>query len=75
VVNARAVGSFRLRLHLRADATDWLPEPGETTLLDGALALTIERAGAAVPALSLALVLIDPIGREAEPLMVDAVPV
>jgi hypothetical protein len=74
VANARAVGTFRVRLNLKTDAGDWVPEPGETTLVAGALALTIERAGA-VPALGVALVLIDPIGREAEPLLLDATPV
>ena len=74
VASVRAVGPFRVRLHLRSDAGDWLPEPGETALLDGALALTIERAAIAIPALSLALVLVDPIGREATPLMLDATP-
>lgn len=76
VASTRAVGSFRVRLYLKVDAGDWLPERGETPLLNGALALPpIERAGAVVPTLSLALVLIDPIGREADPLMFDAVPV
>jgi hypothetical protein len=39
------------------------------------LALTIERAAVAVPALSVALVLVDPIDREATPLMIEATPV
>jgi hypothetical protein len=76
VAHARAVGPFRVRLHLQVDGGDWTPEPGDMALTSGALALPpIDRPGAAVPALSVALVLVDPIGREAEPLMFDAVPV
>jgi len=72
VAAARAVGMYRLRLHLQVDGDDWSAETDEAELADGALALTIERMGAAVPALRLALVLVDPIGREAAPLIVDA---
>lgn len=72
VAHARAVGSFRVRLHLQLDGGDWTPEPGDTALTGGALALVIERVGAAVPALGVALVLIDPVGRESAALMLDA---
>jgi hypothetical protein len=76
VAHARAVGPFRVRLHLQVDGGDWTPELGDMALTGGALALlTIDRPGARVPALSVALVLVDPIGREADPLMFDAVPV
>ncbi|MDP1898971.1 MAG: hypothetical protein Q8K96_00770 [Rubrivivax sp.] len=76
VAHARAVGPFRVRLHLQVDGGNWTPEPGDTALTGGALALPpIDRPGAAVPALGVALVLVDPIGREADPLIFDAVPV
>jgi hypothetical protein len=71
LVNPRAVGSFRLRVSLQRDAGDWVPEQGETALVNGGLALTVEHPGP-VPALSVALMLVDPIGREAAPLKVDA---
>jgi len=73
LASARAVGGFRLRLHLQADGGDWTAESDESVLSAGALTLTIERAGAAVPSLRVALVLVDPTGREAAPLMLDAV--
>jgi len=75
VAHARAVGPFRVRLHLQVDGGDWTPVPGDTALTGGALALPIDGAGAAVPSVSMALLLVDPIGREADPLMFDAVPV
>jgi len=75
VVSARAVGSYRVRLHLQLDGGDWAAEAGEAELVDGALTLDIERAGVVVPLLSVALVLVDPIGREAAPLMLDALEV
>lgn len=76
VAHVRAVGPFRVRLHLQVDGGDWAPEPGDTALIGGAMALAppIERAGAAVPALRLALVLIDPIGRESAALRLEATP-
>lgn len=72
VASVRAVGKFRLRLHLQADGGDWVAVADESDLAAGTLALVIERVGAAVPALRLALVLVDPIGREAPPLLLDA---
>lgn len=76
VTHARAVGPFRVRLHLQVDGGDWTPEPGDTALIDGTVVLsTIDRLGVAVPALNVVLVLVDPIGREADPLMIEAVSV
>lgn len=74
VAHVRAVSPFRVRLHLQVDGGDWTPEPGDTPLTAGAMALVppIERAAAAPPALRLALVLIDPAGRESAALMLDA---
>jgi hypothetical protein len=75
LVHARAVGGFRVRVHLQVDGGDWTPQPADAPLSGGALALPIDGAGAAVPALGVALVLADPIGRESAPLMLEATPV
>ena len=74
VAHVRAMAPFRVRLHLQVDGGDWTSEPGVTPLTAGAMALVppIERAAAALPALRLALVLIDPAGRESAALMLDA---
>ena len=74
LVSARAVGPFKLRLSLQADAGDWVPKKEEWTLTNGAVTLAIDDAGD-VPSLRIALMLVDPIGREAAPLKVDAITV
>ena len=71
-VSSKAVGSFGVRLHLQLDGGDWIPEGGESALVDGRLTLILERAAPAVPMVGVALVLIDPIGREAKPLLLVA---
>lgn len=68
----KAVGSFGVRLHLQLDGGDWQPEVKEGVLVDGALTLTLERAAPASPVIGVAVVLIDPIGRAAEPVLLVA---
>ncbi|WP_457446373.1 hypothetical protein [Roseateles sp. P5_E4] len=78
VAHPRAVGGFRVQVHLKLDDGDWAPEAAAVPLDSGALDLVIERAVPAVPpvpALQLALVLVDPVGREAPLLRVTATPV
>jgi hypothetical protein len=72
VVSTRAVGAFKLRIYLKINDGEWVPEPGETQLIGNSLEIAIERASAIVPTLSISLVVMDPIGREADPLMLDA---
>ncbi len=75
LAHPRAVGGFAVNLHLKLDDGDWVPEPDPVPLDSGALDLVIERAAPAVPALQVALVLVDPVGREAPQLRMIATPV
>ncbi|MGM9480622.1 hypothetical protein ACS5PN_05445 [Roseateles sp. NT4] len=78
VAHPRAVGGFTVQLHLKLDDGNWTPEADPVALESGALDLVIERAEPAVPpvpVLQLALVLVDPVGREAPPLRMEATPV
>ncbi|MGQ3051129.1 MAG: hypothetical protein ACT6S0_05040, partial [Roseateles sp.] len=74
VASPRAVGGFAVRLHLKLNGGDWAPEPEVLVLNNGALDLAIERGPLAPPAVELALVLVDPAGREAPPLRIGATP-
>lgn len=62
VAHVRAVGRYRVALHLQIDDGDFVPELAPLPFEDGALAFSVARAGA-VPAVHIALVLTDPVGR------------
>lgn len=75
VAHPRAVGEFTVLVHLKLDDGDWTPEADPVVLSGGALDLIIERSAPVVPAVQLALVLVDPVGREAPQLRIVATPV
>ena len=78
IVSPRAVGGLTVQLHLMLDNGDWTPEPNPVAIDSGALDLVIERAALVVPGvpvLQVALVLRDPIGRDAPAVTIVATPV
>ena len=71
VAHPRAVGRYSVAIHLQIDDGDFEPEPSPLPFEDGALAFSTERAGP-VPTVRFALVVTDPLGRSAAPLVVTA---
>lgn len=71
VAHARAVGRYRMAVHLRIDGGDFAPTAPALAFENGEMAFTQTRAGN-VPVIRLALVLTDPLGREGSPLFLDA---
>jgi hypothetical protein len=67
-------GAFRVRLHIAEDGGGLVAEANEPELVGGSLTWSTERPALAVPRLRVAVVPIDPLGREGAPLFVDVVP-
>jgi hypothetical protein len=72
VVHSKAIGPCKVRLHLGENGGD-LRHVAEAELIAGDLTWSTEEPAAAVPQVRIAATLIDPIGREAPPVFVDAV--
>ena len=72
VAHVRAVGRYRVTLHLQIDGGDFIPVSLPLAFENGTMAFTQTRAGN-VPAIRIALVLTDPLGRDGVPLFIDAV--
>lgn len=71
VAHARAVGRYSVALHLQIDDGNFEPESLPLAFENGAMTFSTERPGA-VPAVRIALILTDPVGRAGAPLLIEA---
>jgi hypothetical protein len=71
VVHPRAVGEYRLQVHIERDPGE-LSLEDEQPLAQGTLSWDRFLPGAQPASARLGLVLVDPVGRAAPPLLVDA---
>lgn len=67
-------GTYKVRLHTQEEGKDLILEATEPALVGGQLSWSTEQPALAVPQVRVAVVPIDPIGREGAPVFVDAVP-
>ena len=67
-------GTYKVRLYTQEDGKDLIAESTEAPLIGGQLSWSTERPALAVPQIRVAVVPIDPIGREGAPVFVEAVP-
>ncbi|MCU1226574.1 MAG: hypothetical protein JWQ42_4667 [Edaphobacter sp.] len=74
VVSVRAVGRYTLDIHVQKDDKNFEPQPAPFPFENGAL--TFVTGGAAqMPAVRIALVVTDPVGRIGKALLISAVPI
>ncbi|MEP7161795.1 MAG: hypothetical protein ABI746_11935 [Dermatophilaceae bacterium] len=70
LANARAQPGFTVQLHWQIGDSSWTPVPDHGEVETGTMTTSFNHASPD-PATRLALILVDPVGREATPLMVD----
>jgi hypothetical protein len=73
VAHPRAIGAYRLRVHIREGGGDLVTEPTQPTLAGDPFVWSTQRPAAVVPQVRVMLIPIDPLGREGPAVSLDAV--